>query len=72
MSKFHIIDLAGSERQKLTGARGERLKEAGNINRSLSAIGNVINALTSKNPNVHIPYRDTKLTYLLKDSLGGN
>jgi hypothetical protein len=74
-SKFHLIDLAGSERQKLTGAYGDRLRESSAINKSLSAIGNVINALVknSDKPGVKfVPYRDTKLTYLLKDSLGGN
>ena len=74
-SKFHLIDLAGSERQKLTGAYGDRLKESSSINKSLSAIGNVINALVCNaegKSNRFVPYRDTKLTYLLKDSLGGN
>ena len=74
-SLFHLIDLAGSERQKLTGAQGERLKEAGKINQSLSALGNVISALVDVmqgKQGRHIPYRDSKLTWLLKDSLGGN
>jgi len=73
-SRFHIIDLAGSERQKSTDAAGERLKEAGNINRSLSVLGNVINALaeTSQGKSRYVHYRDSKLTFLLKDSLGGN
>ena len=74
-SKFHLIDLAGSERQKLTGAYGERLKESSAINKSLSAIGNVINALVCNaegRATKFVPYRDTKITYLLKDSLGGN
>jgi len=73
-SRFHIIDLAGSERQKSTDATGERLKEAGKINKSLSALGNVINSLVdiSQGKSRHIHYRDSKLTFLLKDSLGGN
>jgi len=73
-SRFHIIDLAGSERQKLTDTAGEKLKEAGKINKSLSALGNVINSLVdiSQGKSRHIHYRDSKLTFLLKDSLGGN
>jgi hypothetical protein len=73
-SRFHIIDLAGSERQKFTNAVGERLKEAGKINKSLSALGNVINSLVDvfQGKSRHIHYRDSKLTFLLKDSLGGN
>jgi len=73
-SKLHLIDLAGSERQKSTGACGERLKEGAQINLSLSALGNVINALTEPGGKTkrHIPYRDSKLTRLLQDSLGGN
>ena len=73
-SRFHIIDLAGSERQKFTNAMGERLKEAGMINKSLSALGNVINSLVdiSEGKNRHVHYRDSKLTFLLRDSLGGN
>ncbi len=73
-SRFHIIDLAGSERQKTTDAAGERLKEAGKINKSLSALGNVINSLVdiSQGKSRHVHYRDSKLTFLLKDSLGGN
>ena len=70
-SKLHLIDLAGSERQKGTGATGDRLKEGANINVSLSALGNVISALTDKKRG-HVPYRDSKLTRLLQDSLGGN
>nr|AMS24236.1 kinesin 12-Ib protein [Marsilea vestita] len=74
VSKFYLVDLAGSERQKQTEAVGLRLKESGSINRSLSALGNVIKALleTSEGKLRHIPYRDSKLTYLLKDALGGN
>lgn len=73
-SFFHLIDLAGSERQKLTEAFGDRLKEAGMINKSLSSLGNVINSLVeiSEGKSRHVPYRDSKLTFLLKDSLGGN
>ena len=70
--KLHFVDLAGSERQKLTSTTGDRLREAGNINRSLTTLGMVINALTSDKPKTHIPYRDSKLTCILKDSLGGN
>ena len=73
-SRFNLIDLAGSERQKSTACVGERLKEAGMINKSLSALGNVINSLVeiSEGKSRHVPYRDSRLTYLLKDSLGGN
>jgi kinesin family protein 15 len=73
-SRFHIIDLAGSERSKNTNSVGERLKEAGMINKSLSALGNVINSLVdiSEGKMRHIPYRDSKLTFILRDSLGGN
>ncbi|KAI5073586.1 hypothetical protein GOP47_0011599, partial [Adiantum capillus-veneris] len=74
ISRFYLVDLAGSERQKQTEAVGLRLKESGSINRSLSALGNVIKALleTAEGKIRHIPYRDSKLTYLLKDALGGN
>merc|ERR1712138_65527 len=68
---FHQVDLAGSERQSKTGATGDRLKEATKINLSLSALGNVISALVD-GKSTHIPYRDSKLTRLLQDSLGGN
>jgi len=73
-SKFHFVDLAGSERQNKTAAQGERLKEAGNINKSLTVLGQVINSLveTSQGKSTHIRYRDSKLTFILKDSLGGN
>ncbi|KAL1920034.1 uncharacterized protein VTP21DRAFT_1180 [Calcarisporiella thermophila] len=72
-SKFHFVDLAGSERLKRTNAAGERAKEGISINTGLLALGNVISALgdTSKKAT-HIPYRDSKLTRLLQDSLGGN
>ncbi|XP_022761807.1 kinesin-like protein KIN-12B [Durio zibethinus] len=74
-SRLNLVDLAGSERQKLTGAAGERLKEAGNINRSLSQLGNLIKILaevSQTGKQRHIPYRDSKLTFLLQESLGGN
>eukprot|EP00026_Physarum_polycephalum_P000407 Phypoly_transcript_00408.p1 GENE.Phypoly_transcript_00408~~Phypoly_transcript_00408.p1 ORF type:complete len:1623 (+),score=348.10 Phypoly_transcript_00408:62-4870(+) len=73
-SRLNLIDLAGSERQKTTDTVGLRLKEAGNINKSLSALGNVIRALVdvADGKPRHVHYRDSKLTYLLKDSLGGN
>ncbi len=71
VSKLNLIDLAGSERANATGATGERLKEGASINQSLSALGNVINALTESNRG-HIPYRNSKLTRMLQDSLGGN
>jgi len=69
--KLNMVDLAGSEKQTKTGAEGERLKEAAKINLALSALGNVISALTSQKVG-HVPYRDSKLTRLLQDSLGGN
>ncbi|XP_042308067.1 kinesin-like protein KIF17 isoform X3 [Sceloporus undulatus] len=70
-AKLNLVDLAGSERQSKTGAVGERLKEATKINLSLSALGNVISALADGRCR-HIPYRDSKLTRVLQDSLGGN
>ncbi|XP_076257161.1 kinesin family member 3C isoform X1 [Rhynchophorus ferrugineus] len=69
--KLNLVDLAGSERQTKTGATGDRLKEATKINLSLSALGNVISALVDGKAK-HIPYRDSKLTRLLQDSLGGS
>ncbi|XP_063877388.1 chromosome-associated kinesin KIF4-like isoform X2 [Scylla paramamosain] len=71
-AKFHMVDLAGSERAKKTGATGERFREGVNINRGLLALGNVISALCEEGGRGHIPYRDSKLTRLLQDSLGGN
>ncbi|KAJ3606616.1 hypothetical protein NHX12_026137 [Muraenolepis orangiensis] len=71
VGRLNLVDLAGSERQAKTGVRGERLKEAAKINLSLSALGNVISALADGRSG-HVPYRDSKLTRLLQDSLGGN
>ncbi|XP_062375186.1 uncharacterized protein kif16bb [Sardina pilchardus] len=80
-SKIHLVDLAGSERAASTGASGTRLKEGANINKSLVALGNVISALAdvcvaggvkTKRKGAFVPYRDSVLTWLLKDSLGGN
>lgn len=73
-SMLHIVDLAGSERQKNTEASGTRLQEAGTINKSLTHLGKTIRALIDKSENqkVHVPYRESKLTFLLKQSLGGN
>jgi kinesin family protein 3/17 len=71
MGKLHLVDLAGSERQSKTGATGERLVEATKINLSLSTLGNVISALVD-GKRTHVPYRNSKLTRLLQDSLGGN
>ena len=79
VGKLYVCDLAGSEMVRKTEAEGKRLQEAKAINRSLSALGNVINALTQSQKNsdeaqqsLHVPYRDSKLTRLLQDSLGGN
>jgi kinesin family protein 4/21/27 len=73
-SKFNFVDLAGSERQKRTQAEGKRLKEGIDINKGLLVLGNVISALgdPKKRGKTHVPYRDSKLTRLLKGSLGGN
>ena len=70
VGKLNLVDLAGSERQSKTGATGDTLKEASKINLSLSALGNVISALVDGSG--FVPYRDSKLTRLLQDSLGGN
>ena len=75
VGRVHLVDLAGSERVTLSGAKGERLREANNINRSLSVLGDVIKCLGDtgkKNYAVHVPYRNSTLTMVLKDSLGGN
>ena len=72
VGKLNLVDLAGSERVRVTGATGQRLEETKKINQSLSALGNVIAALTDPRGRQHIPYRDSKLTRLLQDSLGGN
>uniref|UniRef100_A0A674N5F2 Kinesin family member 21A n=1 Tax=Takifugu rubripes TaxID=31033 RepID=A0A674N5F2_TAKRU len=72
-AKFHFVDLAGSERLKRTGATGDRAKEGISINCGLLALGNVISALGDRSKRAsHVPYRDSKLTRLLQDSLGGN
>ena len=72
VGKLNLVDLAGSERVRVTGATGQQLEESKKINKSLSCLGNVINALTDQKNRIHIPYRDSKLTRLLEDSLGGN
>ncbi|KAK7485721.1 hypothetical protein BaRGS_00023022 [Batillaria attramentaria] len=72
VAKMCLVDLAGSERATVTKNRGARFREGANINRSLLALGNVINSLADQKYKGHIPYRDSKLTRLLKDSLGGN
>ncbi|XP_043308856.1 kinesin-like protein KIF27 isoform X3 [Cervus canadensis] len=73
VSKFHFVDLAGSERVTKTGNTGERFKESIQINSGLLALGNVISALGDpRKKSSHIPYRDAKITRLLKDSLGGS
>ena len=74
-SDIHLVDLAGSERADATGATGDRLKEGSAINQSLSTLGNVISALADMaggKPNVIVPYRDSVLTKLLCNALGGN
>ena len=68
--KLHMVDLAGSERVSKSEVSGERLKEAQNINKSLSALGDVVSALSQKNQ--HVPFRNSKLTFVLQDSLGGD
>jgi hypothetical protein len=74
ISKLNFVDLAGSERQKSAGTSGARLKEGACINKSLTILGNVISSLVEQanGLSLHVPYRDSKLTHLLKDSLGGN
>uniref|UniRef100_A0A8C5AGP8 Kinesin-like protein n=1 Tax=Gadus morhua TaxID=8049 RepID=A0A8C5AGP8_GADMO len=69
--KLYLVDLAGSEKVSKTGAEGSVLDEAKNINKSLSALGNVISAL-AEGTKTHVPYRDSKMTRILQDSLGGN
>lgn len=71
-SKFHFVDLAGSERLKNTGAQGERAKEGISINAGLASLGKVISQLSSRQAGSHVSYRDSKLTRMLQDSLGGN
>ena len=71
VTSLHLVDLAGSERQKSTCATGARLREACCINKSLSALGNVISALAASSAR-HVPYRDSKLTLLLRDAVGGD
>ena len=71
-SKLHFVDLAGSERLKNTGASGERAREGISINAGLAALGKVISQLSSRQQGSHVSYRDSKLTRLLQDSLGGN
>ncbi len=70
--KLYLVDLAGSEKVGKTGAAGQLLEEAKKINKSLSALGHVINQLTDGKPKHHIPYRDSRLTRILQESLGGN
>ncbi|XP_068770297.1 kinesin-like protein KIF19 [Struthio camelus] len=72
LGRLFMVDLAGSERAAQTQNRGQRMKEGAHINRSLLALGNCINALSDKASNKYVNYRDSKLTRLLKDSLGGN
>lgn len=70
-AKLHLVDLAGSERTKKTGSEGMTLKEAAFINKSLTFLEQVVVALCDKNRD-HVPYRQSKLTNILKDSIGGN
>lgn len=70
LGKLNLVDLAGSERIAKSGAEGSRLREAQCINKSLSALGDVINALRSRHS--HVPFRNSRLTYLLSDSLSGD
>ena len=72
VGRLNLVDLAGSERTSVTGSTGKQLEESKKINKSLSALGNVINALTEPRGKIHVPYRDSKLTRLLENSLGGN
>eukprot|EP01033_Poteriospumella_lacustris_P001594 gene1595-1159_t len=72
VGKLNLVDLAGSERVNLSGATGQRLEESKQINKSLSMLGFVISALTKNGDRAHIPYRNSKLTRMLEDSLGGN
>ena len=77
VGRVHLVDLAGSERVYMTGAQGTRLREASNINRSLSVLGDVIKCLGDRGQHggarkAHVPYRNSTLTMVLKDSLGGN
>jgi len=72
LGKLYCIDLAGSEKTMKTNATGQTLEEAKMINKSLSALGNVINALTDTKKSKHVPYRDSKLTQILQESIGGN
>ena len=76
LSEINLVDLAGSERAGSTGATGDRLKEGSNINKSLSVLGKCISVLAKKsepgNKGVVVPYRESKLTFILKNALGGN
>ena len=71
VGKLYFVDLAGSEKIAKTNVTGQQLEEAKNINKSLTSLGLVINALTDKDKG-HVPYRDSKLTRMLQESLGGN